>query len=167
MVSVRRPTRFTLNPQPVAMLLSRRCEYALRTVLYLATRIPDAPIPVREISGTLAVPHAFLAKTVRELVRARIVRTQPGTGGGISLARPAGDITLKDVVLAIDGPEIFDTCVLRLPGCGVMQACPMHEVWVPTRDRIERMLQTATLATVADSVHANKFRLSDFVTDGT
>lgn len=144
------------------MLLSRRCEYALRTVLYLATRVAEAPIPVREISSTLGVPHAFLAKTVRDLVQAGIVRTQPGTGGGISLARPAAGITLKEVVVAIDGAELFHTCVLRLPGCGVKQACPMHEAWVPTRDRIERMLGAANLAVVAASMRENKLRLSDF-----
>jgi Rrf2 family iron-sulfur cluster assembly transcriptional regulator len=147
------------------MLLSQRCEYALRTVLYLATRAPDAPVPVREISSTLRVPHAFLAKTMRELVRARIVRTQPGTGGGVSLARPGTDITLKEVVLAIDGPDIFDTCVLRLPGCGVRQSCPMHELWVPTRDRIEHMLRTATLGAIAKSMNNNDFRLAEFIGD--
>ncbi|MEO7997990.1 MAG: Rrf2 family transcriptional regulator [Gemmatimonadaceae bacterium] len=144
------------------MLLSRRCEYALRTVLYLATRVADSPTPVREVSSTLRVPHAFLAKTVRDLVRAHIVLTQPGTGGGLSLARPATDITLKEVVVAIDGAEFFHTCVLRLPGCGVMPACPLHAAWVPTRDRIERMLDTATLAVVAESMRENKLRLADF-----
>jgi len=144
------------------MLLSRRCEYALRTVLYLATRVADAPIPVREVSSTLGVPHAFLAKTVRDLVRAHIIRTQPGTGGGLSLARAATDITLKEVVVAIDGAEIFHTCVLRLPGCGVKQACPLHEAWVPARNRIERMLGTSTLAAVAESMREKNLRLADF-----
>jgi len=149
------------------MLLTRRCEYAIRAVLYLASRAADAPIPVREVSSTLGVPHAFLAKTVRDLVRGNIVRTQPGTGGGLSLARPATNITLKDVVIAIDGAELFHTCVLRLPGCGVMQACPLHETWLPALARIERMLGTATLAAVAESMRTKGLRLSDFDSEMT
>lgn len=149
------------------MLLSRRCEYALRAVLYLASRESDAPIPVRAVSGTLGIPHAFLAKTVRELVRAQIVSTQRGTGGGLALARPLALLTLKDVVLAIDGPEIFQTCVLRLPGCGVMQACPLHDAWVPARNRIEAMLGSVTLASLADAMRDTSLRLSDVLPQPT
>ncbi|MEP0546914.1 MAG: Rrf2 family transcriptional regulator [Rhodothermales bacterium] len=143
------------------MLLSRRCEYAIRAVLYLASQTSAAPLPVREVSRTLEVPHAFLAKTVRDLVRADIVSTQPGTGGGLTLARPAAELTLKDVVLAVDGPELFEACVLRLPGCGELQPCPLHEAWVQTRERIDRMLSAATLDAVAEATRAHGFRLSE------
>ncbi len=143
------------------MLLSRRCEYAIRAVLYLTSQTPTAPLPVREVSRALDIPHAFLAKTVRDLVRAGIVSTQPGTGGGLSLARPADALTLKDVVLAVDGPELFESCVLRLPGCGELQPCPLHAAWVRTRERIDRMLSAATLDAVAEATRAHGFRLSE------
>lgn len=143
------------------MLLSRRCEYAIRAVLYLTSQSPDTPLPLHEVSRTLEIPHAFLAKTVRDLVRAEIVATQPGTGGGLSLAQPANALTLKDVVLAIDGPELFEACVLRLPGCGEFQPCPLHEAWVQARNRIDRMLSASTLDTVAAATSARGFRLSE------
>lgn len=143
------------------MLLSRRCEYAIRAVLYLTSQSSAAPLPVREVSRTLEIPHAYLAKTVRDLVRAGIVSAQPGTGGGLSLARPATALTLKDVVLAVDGSELFEACVLRLPGCGELQPCPLHETWVQTRERIDRMLSSATLYAVAEATRAHGFRLSE------
>lgn len=131
------------------MLLSRRCEYALRAVLYLAWQPGGTLLTVRAVSRTLKIPHAFLAKAVRDLAAAGIVETQPGTGGGVRLARPASAIPLKEVVLAMDGPAVFEACVLGLPGCGELSPCPLHEAWVPSRDRIERMLSTTTLADVA------------------
>lgn len=146
------------------MILSRRCEYGLRTALYLASRPTDAPVPVREVSGTLGIPRAFLAKTVRDLAAVGILRTQPGARGGVALGRSADEVTLEDVVLAIDGPDLFEVCVLRLPGCGVLEPCPVHEAWMPMRDRIAGMLRSATLGATAEATRAHGFRL---VTPGT
>lgn len=143
------------------MLLSQRCEYAIRAALYLASRRSAGPVPVREVSRSLEIPHAFLAKTVRDLGRAGIVAAQAGPGGGLTLARPAGEVTLKDVVLAVDGPQLFEGCVLRLSGCGELRPCPLHEAWVGTRERIDRMLTTATLAAVAEATREKGFRLSE------
>lgn len=143
------------------MLLSRRCEYALRAALYLASQQPDTPVPVREVSRALEIPHAFLAKTVRDLAAAGIFQTQPGTGGGLTLARPAGEIDLKEIVVAIDGAALFEACVLRLPGCGEHRPCPLHDAWVPARTRIDRMLSTTTLGALAERVRAGGFRLTE------
>lgn len=142
------------------MLLSRRCEYALRAVLYLASQPEGAPQTLRTVSDTLGIPHAFLAKAVRDLAVAGIVETQPGTGGGVTLARPAHAIPLKEVVLVMDGPRLFEACVLRLPGCGDLTPCPLHEAWVQARARIDRMLSTTTLAEVAEGAHREGIRLT-------
>lgn len=131
------------------MLLSRRCEYALRAMIYLAGQAAGSPHTLRELSDTLALPHAFLAKAMRDLAEAGLVVSQPGTGGGVALAKPAAETHLKEVVLALDGPGLFETCVLRLPGCGEDVPCPLHRDWVRARTSIERMLSTTTLADLA------------------
>lgn len=140
------------------MILSRRCEYGLRAALFLASR-SDAPVPVREVSTALGIPNAFLAKTVRDLVQAGIVASQSGARGGLTLARPAGSVVLKDVVVAIDGPDLFETCVLHLPGCGELAPCPLHGAWVVIRDRIEAMLAGETLEAAAEATRAHGFRI--------
>lgn len=142
------------------MLLSRRCEYGLRAVLYLASQASAAPVPVRAVSRVLRIPHAFLAQTVQALVSAGIVHARPGTGGGLTLARSAGEVSLKDVVLALDGPQLFEACVLRMPGCGDLQPCPLHEAWVAARERIERLLHTTTLAALGEALRTHDYRLS-------
>ncbi len=141
-------------------MLSRRCEYALRALLYLALRASPTPLPAREVSTALGLPHAFLVKTMQILAGAGIVRAQPGTGGGLALARPAGAITLAEVVRAIDGPSLFEACILRLPGCGHLAPCPLHEAWVPLRDSVARMLEQATLGSLAEAAQARPLRLA-------
>lgn len=128
-------------------------------MLYLAWQPEGTPRTVRAVSTALGVPHAFLAKAVRDLATAGIVETQPGTRGGVVLARPARDISLKEIVLVLDGPEVFEACVLRLPGCGELTPCPLHDAWVQARARIEGMLRGTTLADVADGAQRDGIRL--------
>lgn len=123
-------------------------------MIYLADR-PDGSLhTLREVSDTLGLPHAFLAKAMRDLAEAGLVASQPGTGGGIALARPADEVALKEVVLALDGPRLFEACVLRLPGCGDEAPCPLHHDWVRARARIERVLRTTSLADIAAGMGA-------------
>lgn len=142
------------------MLLSQRCEYALRTALYLAAAEPGAYVAVREISDALGIPYHFLAKIVQTLTGAGLLQSMRGPTGGVALARPATRITLKEIVLAIDGPAVFRECVLGLPGCGDRKPCPLHDQWAPARAQVERMFSGATLADTAARIQAGDYRLA-------
>ena len=83
-----------------------------------------------------------------------------GPAGGVALGRPAGQITLKEIVVAVDGPAVFHECVLGLPGCGDRTPCPLHDEWAPARERVHRMFATATLGETAARIRAGDFRLS-------
>ncbi len=141
------------------MLLSKTCEYAIRTALYVAATEPTAYTAVREIADALGIPYPFLAKIAQTLTQAGLLQTLRGPHGGIALARPATRITLEEVVLATDGPAIFRECVLGLPGCGDRKPCPLHDQWVPARERIHAMFATATLSEVAANIRAHNLRL--------
>lgn len=142
------------------MLLSQRCEYAVRTALYLAAADRTGYVAVREISEALNIPRPFLAKTVQDLTGAGVFTSMRGPAGGLALARPAGDITLKEIVLAVDGSDIFTECVLGLPGCGDRKPCPLHDQWVPARTQVHAMFASATLADTAARTQAGDFRLA-------
>ena len=142
------------------MLLSKSCEYAIRASLYVATRAPERYTAVREVSDALGIPYPFLAKIVQTLAQAGILRTLRGPSGGITLARPASQITLREIVVATDGPAIFRECVLGLPGCGDRTPCPLHAAWAPARAQVERMFGEATLAETAARIRAHDFRLA-------
>lgn len=141
------------------MLLSQRCEYAVRTALYLAAADRTDYVAVREISEALGIPRSYLAKTVQDLTGADVFTSMRGPAGGLALARSADRITLEEVVLAVDGADIFTECVLGLPGCGDRKPCPLHAQWAPARARVQAMFAGATLADTAARTQAGEFRL--------
>lgn len=145
------------------MLLSKRCEYALRAALHLAAEEADSFVAIRDVSAALGISYPFLAKIAQDLTAAGLLTSQRGPSGGIALARPAGSITLEEIVLAIDGPAIFTECVLGLPGCGEQRPCPLHAQWAVARDRVHAMFASASLAGVAAQIQQHGFRLSDLV----
>lgn len=146
------------------MLLSKSCEYAIRTALHLAAATPASGgasyVAVREISDALNIPYHFLAKTVQTLTQVGLFASMRGPQGGLALARPADQIRLEEIVLAVDGPAIFRACVLGLPGCGDRKPCPLHDEWAPARERVRRMFADATLADTAERIQTGEFRLA-------
>lgn len=141
------------------MLLSNRCQYALRAALHLSAAPEGRYVPVREIAAALDLPQPFLSKIAQALVQAGLLRARRGPDGGLALARPATSISLRDIVVATDGPELFRECVLGLPGCNDVRPCPMHGAWVTERVRLDAMFREATLATLADDVRSGTSRL--------
>jgi Rrf2 family protein len=142
------------------MLLSQRCEYAIRAALYLAALDRSSYVAVREISAALGIPHSFLAKTVQDLTGAGVLVSMRGPVGGLALARSADQTTLEEIVVAVDGPGLFSECVLGLPGCGDHQPCPVHAQWASTRGRIRGMFASTTLADTAARIQSGDLRLA-------
>ena len=132
----------------------------MRAALYVAASPAEGYTSVREISEALGIPFPFLAKIAQTLTQAGILRTLRGPTGGVALARPAAEVSLKEIVLAVDGPGIFTRCVLGLPGCGDLKPCPLHSEWAGARARVEAMLGAASLADTARETALQGFRLT-------
>lgn len=146
------------------MLLSNSCEYGLRATLYLATLKggEDEPfVSIRTISDELDISFHFLTKTFQKLTEAGIMQSQRGPKGGVALARSPEKVTLLDLVLAIDGPALFEECVLGLPECGNRQPCPVHKRWTQERERLGDMFAQRTLAELAEEIQSSNLRLAD------
>src|SRR5690554_5278043 len=110
-------------------LLSRSCEYGLRASLYLASLNHHRHVFIRQIAEALDISGMFLTKIFQQLTAAGIMESLRGPTGGVTFAKPIDDITLRDLIDAIDGPELFEECVLGLPGCGHAKPCPFHKQW--------------------------------------
>jgi len=127
------------------MLLSKSCVYGLRASIYLATKEDDQFIPIKRMSETLEISHHFLTKILQELTAQGLLDSYKGPNGGVKLKKPTDKITLMDIVLAIDGPDLLTECALGLPGCGIKNPCPLHNKWASTRDSIRQMLESSSL----------------------
>ena len=142
------------------MVVSQRCQYALRLALLLTRGPGRGYVPVRDLAETLGTPGAFLSKVAQDLTRADLLTTKRGPGGGVALARAPSANALVDVVLAIVGPGAFRACVLGLPGCGIEAPCPLHDDWAAARTRLRHMFADTTLADAASDPEGPVARLS-------
>ena len=86
--------------------ISRAAGYGLAAVAYLAQKSKDGPVMSKEIADTYDFPLAFLLKVMQQLVMANILRSKRGPRGGFTMARPAKDITMLEIIEAVDGPFI-------------------------------------------------------------
>ncbi len=134
------------------MLYSTSCEYAIRAMAYLATQPKDIFLPLEEIVGHNGLRAPFMAKTLLQLVKQKLVVSQKGPGGGFSLARSPKKICLLDIVWAIDGEPDFSRCAVGLAKCSDHMPCPLHESWLRLRTGIRKYLETQTLDKLAKAV---------------
>ncbi len=133
-------------------ILSNTSTYAIRAALYVASARLAAGdfMSTRRIAEDLDVPFPFLAKVLKEMVQAGILGSQRGPAGGVSLARPASQITLLDIVRSVHGDEIFASCVLGLPACDNEHPCALHEPWRVQRAQLESLFVKTTLADLVE-----------------
>ncbi len=113
------------------MEISRQADYAIRAILDLA-QVPQGELAqTREIARRQEIPEKYLPTIVRTLARAGLLRTMRGSHGGISLSRPPNEITLRQVVEAIDGPVLLNRCLIRPGECTVGEDgyCSLHFFW--------------------------------------
>jgi Rrf2 family protein len=129
------------------MILSQACKYGLRALLYLAQQ-EETPCLSRDIARQLQIPEHFLAKVLQDLSRNGLLHSFKGRGGGFKLAHPPDQLTLLEIVRAIDGPRFGQGCLLGLPNCGEDNPCPLHSQWAEHKARLLDMLQKNTLGQV-------------------
>ena len=126
------------------MILSKKCEYAIRALVYLAGSHRAAR--AREISERQKVPYSFANKVLQELKAKGFVTSTRGPKGGFALAAPPTAIRLRDVLTAIEGDAVLTGCLYGLSSCSDENPCPLHEGWKDVRGRIEAALFNNTLA---------------------
>jgi Rrf2 family protein len=125
-------------------LFSQTVEYALRAVVYLADHAP-APRTTEQIAGATKVPQAYLSKVLQALSRAGVVHSQRGIGGGMSLVKTPAQLTILDVVNAVEPIARIRQCPLGLKSHGV-RLCPLHKRMDNALEMMETAFRQTTLA---------------------
>jgi len=128
------------------MQITRQADYAVRAVLHLA-RVGNAE---RSATSMIAkeqnIPPSFLAKIISQLSIAGLLHTSRGARGGVTLAREPKDITLLEVVEAIDGPIQLNECVGNEGACSFDENCPIKPVWCDAQDELVGRLKNTNFA---------------------
>ncbi len=129
-------------------MFSRTAEYALRAVCVIAGHAEES-LTTEQVADATQVPPAYLSKVLQALNRAQIVLTQRGSGGGVRLMLPAEQISVFDVVNAVDPVQRLDACPLGLAEHGTA-LCPMHAQLDKALEMIEQTLRATTVADLLD-----------------
>ena len=131
------------------MRVSAKADYAARAAAELATAV-DAPVTADRIAEAQDIPAKFLETILLELKHAGIVRSQRGPDGGYTLARPAEDISLADVIRAVDGPlaNVRGDRPENMEYRGAAE--PLTDVWIAVRAALREILETTSLANLRD-----------------
>jgi Rrf2 family protein len=128
------------------MFISQTAEYALRAMVWLADR-PDEAQVTSQIADHTRVPAGYLSKVLQSLGRAGLVHAQRGLGGGWALTRPPDEVSILDVLNAVDPPRRITTCPLGLRAHG-KTLCPLHRKLDDALALVEDVFRSTTLADV-------------------
>lgn len=141
-------------------MLSKRTQYAMRAVLYLAINSKKSfKIGVNVIAEKLDVPKQFLSKILQELVKKNLVKSSKGKLGGFYLSPANKKNSLRQIVEVFDGDSLFCNCVMGLPSCSSDNPCPLHESASAFRIDLERTLEDRSISEVADKISTDGLRI--------
>ena len=126
------------------MRLTRAAEYAIRCMVYLATRGRGVLTSRQEIAEQADIPTHFLAKIAQDLARADFIEIRQGAKGGFVLTRNPADITLLEVIETMIGEIYLNDCVSRPNSCKVTHDCAVHRVWMHARTQLRETLNNVS-----------------------
>lgn len=133
-------------------MLPKTAEYALRATVWLG-RTPDRPLPADELAKSTQVPRRYLHKVLQELVKAGLVRSQSGPGGGYALDRSPEEITILDVITAVGSIKRIRSCPLGLQSH--TRLCPLHkeldQAYAAMEDAFSRVTVAQVLSTSSET----------------
>ena len=132
------------------MQITRQADYAVRAVYYLTKLGPNSRAATSQIAQEQHIPPSFLAKIISQLSVAGLLHTSRGARGGVSLARSPEEISLLEVVEAIDGPILLNDCVVDKGACTFSDDCPMRPVWCDAQQDLVAHLKSSNFAQFAN-----------------
>jgi len=141
------------------MIYSRSAEYAIRAFVHLAT-VPEGKYAmVKQIAEEADIPSHFLAKILQQMARKGFLRSSKGPTGGFSLRMNAADLSLLQIVDAIDGLADFERCPAGMAECNDQAPCGMHDSWKGLRSRIMEYLERTSIDDLAKSFEQKRRNL--------
>lgn len=129
--------------------VTRKGDYAIRGMVCLAMKPLDRVSLISEMAVEVDVSQALLAKIFQNMSKLGLVKSYRGAGGGFILGRPADDISLLEIVEAVEGPIVLNRCLLRPGICDRDTECTVHPVWRNVQEKMREILGSVTLQHLA------------------
>lgn len=138
------------------MKISTRGRYGLRAMIDLAVHENTGAIPLREIAEREKISEQYLEQLFANLRKSGLVKSVRGAQGGYLLNHPAEEITVKDIITALEGPIAPAECVIGDYDCDYNSNCVTQKLWVQVKERIDEFFDSVTLASLKQDYQANQ-----------
>lgn len=138
-------------------MLSATCKYGIRAVIFIASR-PDrkSNTGLKQIADQLKIPQPYLAKILQTLSKKKILHSAKGPHGGFYILKPADELTLMDIIEAIDGGDFFDSCYVTGERCNFDQPdkgfCILHNDLRKEKERLSKFFTTKTIESIVRQI---------------
>lgn len=134
-------------------MFSTSCHYGLQAMLYIAMHSSDDKnIGLKVIAEGQDIPRHFLSKILQKLVKNNLLLSMKGPTGGFSLAKNPEDITLIEIIEAIDGLGVFNKCGIGFKQCNDKKPCPIHDEYKKVRKQVENLFKSKNLQNLIEDV---------------
>ncbi|QDO95541.1 Rrf2 family transcriptional regulator [Formosa sediminum] len=132
-------------------MFSKACEYGIRASIFIAVNsLKNQRVSPKEIAKEIDSPEAFTAKILQKLVKNNVVSSKKGAHGGFEIEKvKMKNITLADIVTAIDGNHVYEDCGTGLSTCSESNPCPMHAKFKSVRGELKLFLENTNLEDMA------------------
>ena len=138
-------------------MFSTSCQYGLQAMIFIALHASeDEYVGLNRIAREQNIPKHFLSKILQLLVKQKLLTSMKGPTGGFNLNRPADQITLIEVIEAIDGLDVFSRCGIGFKRCNDDHPCPIHDEYKAVRNRIRELFESKTLLELANDVKSGE-----------
>lgn len=129
------------------MKLGRESAYGIEGLLALAKKPPGTVMLLTDIAAARGIPQSFLAKIFQKLTRYGVIRSFRGAMRGYALARRPKEIKVKEILLAIEGSDLFERCIFWSDRCADINPCPLHDGWKQVKQQlVGGLMERTTLA---------------------
>ena len=142
----------------MSIIFSRQCEYALQAVLFLALKPQGERTSIKELTKHLDLPYHFAAKILQALSRKGLLLSYKGSLGGFALKKSVNEITLYQIIEAVDGLNFMQGCVLGFSECGNDHPCALHDRWGKMRDELKGLLTTKSISQFASEMEKPEYK---------
>ena len=133
-------------------MISKTCTYAIRALIYLAKGDSNSFVSIRELSSKLDISFHFLAKILQALAQKEILLSEKGPKGGLKLLIPPEQLTIKEIIIAVDGDKLFKKCMLGFEECSDAEPCALHDIWKKLRTELNQNIQNLSLTFLANKI---------------
>jgi Rrf2 family transcriptional regulator, iron-sulfur cluster assembly transcription factor len=137
-------------------VLSKTSKYCIQALILIASFEQNKYVLSKQIANALSMPKEYMHKVLRVMVNEKLLISLKGPQGGFTLARSAHDITVYEIITAIDGTEFFETCIIRPDVCDDNNPCALHDYWKKILHQFRTVLDSVTLADLVNELKCGK-----------